>query len=82
MHLSKLLVRSWYAFGTLLLRFCYALTTLLYAFLRCCMLLYAFIPFTPFYLLLMYKLSPPQQQQDRWSRVNRLYLAEAGKKFY
>ena len=44
------------------------------------MLLYAFIPFTPFYLLLMYKLSPPQQQQDRWSRVNRLYLAEAGKK--
>ena len=28
----------------------------------------------------MYKLSPPQQQQDRWSRVNRLYLAEAGKK--
>ena len=30
----------------------------------------------------MYKLSPPQQQQDRWSRVNRLYLAEAGKKQY
>ncbi len=51
-----------------------------YAFLRSCMLLYTFIPSTPFYLLLMYKLSPPQQQQqDRWSRVNRLYLAEAGK---
>ena len=27
----------------------------------------------------MYNLSP-QEEEDRWSRVNRLYLAEAGKK--
>ena len=40
------------------------------------MLLYTFIRF---YMLLIYKLSP--QEQDRWSRVNRLYLRKPVKTF-
>ena len=77
--LGTLLVRSWYVLGTLLVRFWYAFGTLLYAFERFCTLLNAFIPFIHFYLLSMYNLSPQEEEEDRWSRVNRLYLAEAGK---
>ena len=56
------------------------LHTLTYAFIRFHMLSYGF---TCFYMLLhalIHKLSPPQEEEeDRWSQVNRLFPAEAGK---